>query len=165
MRCRLVSRPQRPVSLLPGRSSREPRLSGRVHLAQRALSSECGKRSLCLDVAQRSALMPANWPSGAEWPAHIERRIHFPPGVPECAAQVIKPTRCSLLLLNIDVCIDRGRRRPSANPEWGRRHFAVRRAALISHAIPNDWPRRSVCESSARMAVAIDYLIRHMSEG
>ena len=53
MRCRFVSRPLWPMSLL----SSQPRLCSRLHLAQWTLSPECWKRSIRLDVAQCSALM------------------------------------------------------------------------------------------------------------
>jgi hypothetical protein len=51
MRCRFASRPLWPMSVLSGC------LLGRFRLAQWTLSPECSKRSVCLDVAQCSALM------------------------------------------------------------------------------------------------------------
>jgi hypothetical protein len=56
MRCRFVSRRPRSMSFLSKRGPRDPDLRGRLHLAQRPMSPECRKRSICLDVAQRSAL-------------------------------------------------------------------------------------------------------------
>ena len=60
MRCRFASGLPWPMSVLSSCATCEPRLLGRFRLAQWTLPPERSKRSICLNVAQCSALIPAS---------------------------------------------------------------------------------------------------------
>jgi hypothetical protein len=87
------------MSVLSSRAC-EPRLLGRFRLAQWTLSPECSKRSICLNVAQCSALMPARQERGS-WPPFLGDNLVPEPNKAMKPPTHAKPYKISMTLLII----------------------------------------------------------------
>jgi hypothetical protein len=109
-------------------------------------------RSTVRQIAGRDLCATATFLS-----AEANRRDQKNPRKRVLERDAVRPGKCviGLLLVKIDVGVDSG-----SAPGSERRHFSVRRAAPIGHAVPGNGAGHHVRQSSAGMALALNDLIR-----